>query len=72
VSLFPEEEQKSLVRFQKTLNFLAYLWSRMKINTGLNIRSLCDASDLNLTVRKGYSDHFCRGEMGKNWLSEGL
>ena len=38
---------------------------------GVNVRSIWNASDLNFTVRKGYSDNFCRGEMGKNWLSEG-
>ena len=38
---------------------------------GVNVRSIWNVSDLNFTVRKGYSDNFCRGEMGKNWLSEG-
>ena len=38
---------------------------------GVNIHSIFNTSDLNFTVRKGYSDNFCRGEMGKNWLGEG-
>ena len=38
---------------------------------GVNVRSIWNVSDLNFTVRKGYSDNFCRDEMGKNWLSEG-
>ena len=39
---------------------------------GVYIRSMWNAFDLNFTERKGYSDNFCRDEMGKNWLSEGL
>ena len=38
---------------------------------GVNIHSIFNTSDLNFTVRNRYSDNFCRGEMGKNWLGEG-